>query len=378
MPWKVAPVCELRTFLVHQVLSLKRPVAEVCREHGISRKTAYKWLARYRQAPGEPLADRSRCPRARPRRTTEQSEAQVLAVRSQFGWGARKIRAYLLAQQIAAPSVPTVHAILRRHGLVVAEASQPPAAVQFFERSRPHELWQCDHKGPLEISRQRVYPLTVLDDHSRFLLTLRPCLDLSMKTVFAVLWEVFGEYGLPESILCDNAFGSTHETPKTPSWFDAQMIRLGIRPVHGRPYHPQTQGKVERLHGTLEREVWPHVRRDTVEHFTADLTRWRTEVYNPLRPHEALADQPPLSRFRHSPRPRPAQIPEVEYPPGSILRKVSTVGDVRWRKHRILAGRGLVGQYVRIEEREHDLVLFYAWKPIRILAHHQLQGHNML
>jgi transposase InsO family protein len=378
MPWKVTPVLELRKVFVQQVLVLRRAVAAVCREHGISRKTAYKWLARHRGDPQIPLADRSRRPKRAPRRTSTEIETHVVEVRNRFGWGSRKIRAVLLAQGVAVPSVPTVNAILQRHGLITStqRMEQPPP--QFFTHSQPNELWQCDHKGPREVARQKIYSLTVIDDHSRFLLALHPCLDVTMKTAFAALWSVFGEFGLPERILCDNAFGSLHQVPKTPSWFEAQLIRLGIRPIHGRPYHPQTQGKVERLHGTLEREVWPHVRHDSLEHFAHDVDRWRTEIYNPLRPHEALNDQPPLARFRPSPRPRPDRLPEIEYPAGSVLRKVDSTGRIGWKTYRILAGAGLTGEYVRVEERDHDIAVFYAWKQIRLLAKTQLHRDNVL
>jgi transposase InsO family protein len=378
MPWKVAAMSELRSMLVHQVVSLKRPVAEVCREHGVSRKTAYKWLARQRTAPGEPLQDRSRRPRRSPRRTADDLEAQVVAARKQYGWGARKLRALLIAQGVRLPSLPAVHAILRRHDLIAPLAAADTSPPQFFTRSEPNELWQCDHKGPLEVARRKAYPLAVVDDHSRFLLALNPCRDLSMMTAFAVLWEAFGQFGMPESLLCDNAFGSHSKGPKTLSWFDSRLVLLGIHPTHGRPYHPQTQGKVERFNGTLQRELWPFLRRDTWAHFSQDLDRWRTEVYNPLRPHEALQDQPPLSRFRLSPRKRPERLPCAEYPTGSTLRKVSTSGDVRWHKYRILAGRGLVGELVRIEERDHEVALFFSWKEIRALAYAQLQRDNML
>lgn len=377
MPWKVVPMSEIRLAFVHQVVSLHTSVAEACRKFQISRKTGYKWLRRYQEEPAQPLTDRSRRPNASPGRSEECAELCIVAVRRRFGWGPEKIHDYLTARGVAVPSSRTVANILRRRGLI-APATVEIATPQFFERSAPHHLWQCDHKGPLEIARQKVHPFTVLDDHSRYLLALRPCLDLTMPTAFAVLWNAFGEFGLPESVLCDNAFGTTFQVPKTLSWFDAQLIRLGIDPLHGRPYHPQTQGKVERLNGTLEREVWPRVRRDSLTHFAEDINRWRAEVYNPLRPHEALGGQPPLSRFAPSPRPRPATMPEVEYPPGSILRKVSTVGDVRWRTYRILAGRGLVGQWVRIEDRGHEVALYYAWKQIRCLANEQLQRDTML
>jgi hypothetical protein len=143
-----------------------------------------------------------------------------------------------------------------------------------------------------------------------------------MQTAFAVLWDAFGEFGLPGSMLCDNAFGTSYSTPKTISWFDAQLIRLGISPIHGRPYHPQTQGKVERLHGTFQRELWPTIRRDSLDHFAADLTRFRRQVDNTQRPHEALGDQPPLSRYRPSSGAGSSNIPPA--PPSALSRVAAT------------------------------------------------------
>jgi transposase InsO family protein len=377
MPWEVNPVSELRLAFIHEVRTLHTPVRLACQKFRISRKTGYKWLARYQQQPGLPLTDRSRRPQSSPRRTHESLEQAILDVRQRFHWGPQKIHAFLQAQGQQLPSPRTVANVLKRHGCI-AEETPPPPPLQCFERAQPHELWQCDHKGPHEIAKRRVYTLSVLDDHSRFLIALKPCLDLTMRTAFDILWNAFGEFGLPESILCDNAFGTGSVAPKTVSWFDAQLIRLGIRPLHGRPYHPQTQGKVERFHGTLEREVLPYVRRDTIDHFTADLQEWRTDVYNPLRPHEALGDRPPLAQFRPSPRPRPPKLPEVVYPKGSTVRLVSTVGAIRWLYYRIQAGAGLAGQYVRVEDRGHEVALFYAWKEIRVIATQALREDTLL
>jgi len=377
MPWKVSPVSEIRLAFVHQVRSLGVSVAQAARDFGISRKTAYKWIGRYREQPAHPLADRSRRPASSPARTAEDLERRILEVRESFGWGGRKIQAYLAAQDVPVPSVRTVTNILRRNGCIGPNTS-PTEPIQFFERSHPHQLWQCDHKGPLEVGRRKVYPFTVLDDHSRYLIACHTCLDVSMKPVFEVLWQAFGEFGLPEAILCDNAFGTTFEVPKTISWFEARLIRLGIQPLHGRPYHPQTQGKVERLHGTLERELWPRIRRDSLEHFQCDLDRWRRDVYNTIRPHESLGDRPPVSRFRPSFRSRPDILPPVEYPADAVVRKVSTSGDVRWQCCRLLAGRGLVGEYVRIEDRDHEVALYYASKQIRVIPREQLKPNTML
>jgi len=220
--------------------------------------------------------------------------------------------------------------------------------------------------------------LTILDDHSRFLIALKPCLDLTMATAFDTLWEAFAEHGMPKAILSDNAFGTTFQVPKTISWFDARLIRLGITPIHGRPYHPQTQGKVERFHGTLERELWPHLQRDCLKRFTDEINRWRSDIYNSKRPHEALGDQPPASHWQPSSRSRPTSLPQVSYPTGSLLRKVSSSGDIRWKQFRILAGRGITGQVVRIEEHHDRVDLYYSWKLIRSINSQSLKPHIML
>jgi transposase InsO family protein len=378
MPWEVQPVSEIRVAFVHEVRTLHTPVSQACQKFNISRKTGYKWLARYQQQPALPLTDRSRRPIRSPRRTEAALEQAILDVRERFHWGPQKIRAFLRDQGRQLPSDRTVANILKRHGCIAEESPAQPAPLQSFERAQPHELWQCDHKGPYEIAKQKVYTLSVLDDHSRFLVALKPCLDLTMRGAFDILWNAFGEFGLPESILCDNAFSSTHTAPKTVSWFDSQLIRLGIHPTHGRPYHPQTQGKVERFHGTLEQEVLPYIRKDTLPHFTADLDQWRCDVYNPLRPHEALGDKPPLTRFRPSPRPRPSKLPEVVYPPGATLRRVSSAGVIQWTYYRIQTGAGLARQYVRVEDRGHEIAIFYAWKQIRLIPVNALREDTLL
>src|SRR5439155_8822450 len=159
-----------------------------CRTLGISCKAGYKWIRRYRAQPEQPLADGTRRPHSSPKRTADDLEAAVLKVRDEFGWGPRKIHAYLSPQGLALPSIRTVGAILKRHGRMDPPAGTPPAPLQRFERARPNELWQCDFKGYLEVARQRVYPFTVLDDHSRYLFTVHPALDQTMLTAWDVLW----------------------------------------------------------------------------------------------------------------------------------------------------------------------------------------------
>ncbi len=374
MPWQVKPMSDIRLAFIHHVLTLGKSVTHSCRQFDISRKTGYKWLDRYHEDPDSPLIDQSRRPRRSPAKTSPQIEQRILNVRDQFGWGAPKIHAFLADRLIVLPSIRTVTAILRRHGRI-QPVTNPDSASERFERSQPNQLWQIDFKGPTEVHRQRVTPLSVLDDHSRFLLAFTPCTDCKMKTAWNVLWELMDTVGMPQAILSDNAFSSRFHNHGGLSWFDAMLVRVGIQSLHGRPYHPQTQGKVERLHGTIEREVYPRVRRDSLEHFRYDLNHWRTRVYNTIRPHEALGQKPPISRWLPSTRTRPSVLPEVQYPCDAIVRKVANPGLIRWHRCRIRVGAGLIGQYVRIEERDNQVAVFYAWKEIRCLDNNQIKPY---
>ena len=383
MPWKVQAMSEIRGAFVQAVVQGQQPVAAACRQYGISRKTGYKWLRRYRADTTRPLHDQPRRPQRSPRRSATALEEEVLRVRTEFGWGAPKIWAHLRNQAESQgrtrelPCEKTLGNILRRHGRTARDPAAAPVPPQFFARPRPNELWQCDFKGSVEVERQKVFPFTVLDDHSRYLLALVPCVDVTMASAWAVLWETFGAFGLPESLLSDNAFGTQY--PRLPglSWFEARLIRLGIRPLHGRPYHPQTQGKVERLHGTLAQEVWPYINRQTRASFAAELQRWRTQVYNPVRPHESLDGRPPQSRFVASARARPPEVPPAVYEPGAVVRRVSNGGDISWRGYRILVGGGLSGERVRVEDQGPEVAVYYCWKQVRSVPTANLRKDRM-
>jgi Integrase core domain/leucine-zipper of insertion element IS481 len=379
VPWKVRAMSEIRLAVVQEVVALHQPLAPACRKYGIRRTTGYTWPARDRRDPAQPLRDQSRRPARSPGRTAAALEEEVLQVRDRFGGGAPKIWASLRNQAEepgrarALPCEKTIGNILRRRGRTAAGPAGEAGPPQFFARPQPNELWPCDFKGPVEVERRTVHPFTALDDHSRSLLALTPCPDVTMRSAWGAPWEAFGAFGLPEARLCDNAFGTQFTRLPGLSWFAARPIRLGVNPSHGRPYHPQTQGTVERRHGTLEAEVWPHVDRATVAGFAADLRRWRTQVYNAVRPHEALGGRPPVRHDRPSPRRRPAALPEAGYEPGAVLRRVSTGGDIRWHGSRVLVGAGLAGEAVRVEERDRAVAVSYGWKQVRRVGVEQLR-----
>jgi transposase InsO family protein len=324
MPWLEVSVMEQRREFVRLALQEGANRRELCRRFGISPEVGYKWLERWR-AGDEALTDRSRRPRSSPGRTADELEAAVLEVRDAHpAWGARKIGRVLARQGLEPPAASTIHEILRRQGRIAADPTSPGKAYQRFERPTPNELWQMDFKGWVKLADgSRCHPLTVIDDHSRFAAALTACADQTGATVRKHLQGAFRLYGLPEAMFVDN--GTPWGEPSGERWtrLEVWLLKLGVRLLHSRPYHPQSRGKNERFHRTLAAEVFAFHRFADFRQVQSAFDRWR-EVYNFERPHQALDQQPPASRYRPSPRAMPARLPEVEYDSSEIVRTVST------------------------------------------------------
>jgi transposase InsO family protein len=334
MAWKLVSVMSARLEFVQLARLGGVSVAELCRRFDVSRKTGYKWLRRYERGGQDALADRDRRPKRSPRQTVAAVERTVVQLRRTHpAWGGRKLRRRLQNLGRAAPAASTITAILHRHGLM-EERVAPVAARQRFEATAPNDLWQMDFKGHFGLSSGgRCHPLTVLDDHSRFALGLRACGDERGVTVKQELTGIFRQNGIPRWMLMDNGspWGSDVDHPYTP--LTAWLMRLGIRVTHGRPYHPQTQGKDERFHRTLRAELLYGREFNDLAHCQARFDPWR-HVYNHERPHEALGMNVPASRYTASPRSFPEQLPSLEYAPDDIVRKVQQHGRIDF------AGRG--------------------------------------
>ena len=358
MPWQEVSTVLLRQEFVMLATAEGANVRALCRRYTISPKTGYKWLARYRRQGRTALTDRSRRPAHSPTRTPPALEQAVLAVRAAHPvWGGRKIRAVLLARgHPTLPSPSTMTAILQRHGQIAPEAAPKHTAWQRFEHDAPNRLWQMDFKGHFALLAGRCHPLTVLDDHSRFAVGLQACGDQTGQTVQARLTACLRRYGLPEAILVDNGppWGSDAAHPHTP--LTAWLLRLGVGVRHGRPYHPQTQGKDERFHRTLKAEVLgTRVLRD-LAHCQREFDRWR-DVYNLERPHDALGLAVPASRYRASPLTFPEVLPPIEYGPGDLVRKVAEGGAISYRNRPFRVGRAFFGYPVALRPTLVDGVL---------------------
>jgi transposase InsO family protein len=322
MPWREVSVMEERREFVRLALQECANVRELCRAFGISPPVAYKWLERWRAGDVE-LADRSRRPLTNPGRSSAALEAAVLAERDAHpAWGARKIASRLAMRGLAPPAVSTVHAILQRHDRITPAAAGASAALGRFERPAPNDLWQMDFKGWIRLSGGgRCHPLTVIDDHSRFAACLQACADQQGTTVQEHLVASFRRYGLPDAIFVDN--GSPWGDAGGSRWtrLGVWLLKLGVELIYSRPYHPQGRGKNERFHRTLAAEVFALQRFDDLAQAQRAFDRWR-EIYNFERPHEALDQKPPASRYARSRRSMPRRLPEVEYDDGDILRTV--------------------------------------------------------
>jgi transposase InsO family protein len=338
-------------------------MAELCRRFDISRPTGYKWLERYRAEGGKGLLDRSCRPLKSPSWCGAEAEALVLKIRSQNpAWGGRKINKRLkVLGHRDVPAASTITEILRRNGLISPSSSAAADRMQRYEREQPNELWQMDFKGPLAMREGSCHAFTMLDDHSRYSLSLRACPDQRHETVQVCLEHAFLRYGLPWKLLADNGSpwgGEGGVMTRLSVW----LLKLGVVMIHGRPYHPQTQGKEERFHRTLNEEV---LRRADLENRARTqrlFDRWR-DVYNLERPHEALGLEPPVSRYRPSTRrwtgktesPEPAECDE--------RRQVKEGGYVRWRGERWYIGQAWDQELVGLRKNKAEGVMEVRFGP---------------
>jgi transposase InsO family protein len=357
MPWNGGGVVEARKLFVTRVLRGGISVKDACVEFNITRACGHKWLRRFIEDGLSGFDDRSRRPLRVRSETASSLVTLILSERNVHpAWGARKIGKRLEVLGFHPPAERTINRILSRHDLIRrrVKAKLPP---QHFERSTPNELWQMDHKASIWGRwRSRSVPFLVVDDCSRFLLTLVSLPSKGLSPTWDCLWEVFGEFGLPEQILSDNDIVFAGRIG--PSQLESRLLRLGIEVLHGRPRHPQTQGKVERLNGTLSAELLRDGDFESARDLQAGFDHFRSE-YNYIRPHEALDLAVPGSRYIPSPRRRPERLPMMEYCSGALVRKVDSKGRIRWGGEGVDVGRGLAGEWVEVRSGENLFEVYY-------------------
>jgi transposase InsO family protein len=355
MPWSVRSVIENRKHFCIDVLESGVAISSACRIFGISRKTGYKWLNRYRQKGVEGLVDQSRRPRSSPERLIKNLEKRIVKMKRLYPyWGPRKIHrlASLECEAIKSVSVSTVSRVLARYGLVTPrEEPIIYPVVGRFERSLPNELWQMDLKVAVRhTGNSRIYVAGLLDDYSRYALGLWFLHDLTDESVLSCWISAVRRYGMPDQTLTDHGAQFRMED-NTTSAFRTYLWACKVRHIQGRIGHPQTQGKIERFWRTFQHELTPQLESTSSDRWPALMERWR-EQYNTIRPHESLADSPPASRYHPSDKPyiepdRQQRIGRSD----SLYRHVSSRGLVSLGGQLHMVGRGLRGWIVEIRSQ---------------------------
>ena len=356
MPWlETDPVTERKRFIL-EWLSSGLSVAELCRRHDISRKTGYKWIARYEVEGPDGLLDRSHqtldCPHATPDFVLDEA-CRIRTSRRQL-IGAMKVRNQLLTEhpEWPVPSRQALHAHFQRRGLVPKRRRRrkplhPGRPTTPFDA--PNSIWSIDFKGQFKTRNGLYcYPLTVQDGFSRFLLACQGLDGPTHDATKRVLTRVFREFGLPERIRSDNGTPFASNALGRLSQLSVWFLKLGIHPELIQPGSPQQNGRHERMHKDLKADTTlpPAGDRRAQQRRFNDFRSY----YNHVRSHEALDDRTPASVYQPSPRPFPSKLQEIDYPAHFELRKVSVNGGIRWVNVWVHVSHILGGEYVGFEE----------------------------
>ena len=342
---------EVRSEFLDRWAEGKGSVRSLCREYGISPKTAYKW--RKRKASGDSLSDRSRRPKSSPNATSAPVVSEILALRDAHPTlGGRKISLMLKRRGLVdVPAGSTVTDILRRHGLLNERAVAEATHLRRFSKATPNEMWQVDFKGHFKLSSgERCHPLNVVDDCSRYAILSAPLLNETFEAVRPPFVRAFREYGLPETILCDNGCPWGVSRGKGITAFETWAMELGVLVIHGRPLHPQTQGKEESFNKSWKRECLERLGPlpDLLDVVTE--TELFRSFYNDERPHFGIGGKVPSDIYRRSPRAYPEKIEEWVYPDTMHVRLVGGKGYISWHDTPVFVGEGLRGRRIGMSE----------------------------
>lgn len=340
----------------------------LCERYGISRDTAYRLHGRYLKEGDECFQDKSRRPKSSPNRTAPELEKAVLEIRrANRTWCGRKIRKRLQElEHKRVPAASTITEILRRNGCIEEAESTKREHFKRFEHEAPNDLWQGDFKGKIRTGQGWCHPLGLLDDHSRFSLTISACRNESRVEVHPYFVEAFRRYGLPKRMLFDNGspWGYTEDSPYTT--FAVWLMRLGIEVLHSKPRHPQTHGKQERFNRSLLEEVLMDRQLDDLPHCQRLFDQWR-HVYNFERPHDALNLDVPAKRYVPSPRAYPETLPAIEYASGTVRKVIDA--RISFNGQKVKVGKAFEREYVVVRETTTDGVweVYYSRFKIKTL-----------
>ena len=370
MPWEDKTVEELRKEFAEAAKGSDN-FSALCREFGITRKTGYKWVERYEA--NEELSDKSKTPFHIANRTPPDIEEMIISMRiDNPAWGAKKIKAILEREGVLMPCTKTVNNILNRYGCITPEESAKHKAFIRYEKDNCNEMWQTDFKGEfLMADRKYCYPLNIFDDCSRFLIMTAPGLSTA-NMVIPTFKKAFYEYGMPESVLSDNGaqFAGFRQGF---TQFEKWLMNHNVLPIHGRFKHPQTQGKIERMHRTMKNELLKHTVIENIEDANIKLQMWR-DKYNNLRPHEALGMRCPAEVYIPSNRTYNDTVKPYEYGGQYHVIKVNSWGYVRFDKWQIYLSETMINEHIEFRPNPHGDSFIACYRNFKIAEFSSVDG----
>lgn len=358
MPWQETCLMEERLKFLFEYERGSLTMAALCRVYGVSRKTGYKWVERYRLEGLSGLRDRSRAPHGHPAAVADELAAAILSVRHQHkSWGPRKVRAWLVGRypEVPWPAASTIGVLFNREGLTVPRRVRrrvPPQTAPLAHCTAPNDVWTVDFKGWFKTADgSRCDPLTVQDADSRLLLRCRALESLQEGQVWPHLETAFRAFGLPRALRSDNGPPFASQAVAGLSRLAVKLIKAGVVPERIEPGKPQQNGRHERLHLTLKQ--------DTADPPAASLRAQQRRfdrfcrIYNEERPHEALGDATPASVYRPSDRRYRGRLESPEYPEDHHCRRVRSNGEIKWHGRSIFISQALAGEPVGLAEAEN-------------------------
>jgi len=349
-----------RVQLIGDWLSGDFSITELAELYGVSRKTIYKWIARYEMGGSAGLEERSRAPGSHPNATPLGIAEMIVATKLEHQrWGPKKVVASLRGMHPKEqwPAASTAGDILKRQGLVQRRRKRrrtPPYTEPFNQSERPNTVWSADFKGQFRTGDGRLcYPLTIADNSSRYLLQCRGLSRPTFEQTQPWFEWAFREYGLPEAIRTDNGSPFASVAVGGLSRLSVWFVKLGITPERIEPGHPEQNGRHERMHRTLKESTanppWSNLgdQQKAFNEFVCE--------FNFHRPHEALGQNPPASVYEPSARSYPARTPKVEYGDDVIVRKVRQNGEVKWKGDFIYVSEALAGEPIAMRQTDEQL-----------------------
>jgi transposase InsO family protein len=350
-------------YVVDAVVLEGRSAREVARAHGISKTWIYELISRYRAGGYEALEPRSRRPRSCKHETSPGLVKAIVELRSELesqghDAGAETIAYHLSQTHEEIPSLSTIWRILRREGLVSPQRQKRPrCSLIRFEAELPNECWQADVTAWQLASGQLVEILDLIDDHSRLHLGCDAYERVKAADVVQSFHKAAELHGLPASFLSDNGAVFVGGYRRGKVRLEYELERLGIQFKNSRPYHPQTLGKVERLHQTLKRYLAKQAPARTLSELQEQLDSF-VHYYNNIRPHRALHRRTPLQAYSARAKARPAGAVA-----GTYFRvredKVDKTGKVSLRYdsrlYKIGLGRAHKGRAVKLLIADQDI-----------------------